>query len=206
MPPPRPPVRKPGPPRRKSKKIDGSIIVANARSWLGVPYLFGGTTRSGVDCSGLVLNVAEESGIKGCPRTSEAQWLWCEHIRADQVGAGDLVFFVGAEIDPPPGHVGIVVTPGSMIDAPHTGTVVQQQHYADGPGTSRIIGYGRMRGAAHSTSANPYTSVGGPGAVSSGQGIAGATGATIAMIGVIILLVVALLILLAAGFLFGGTR
>lgn len=161
-----------GPPSKKPKKgkkrpdhmPNGAAIVAQARSWLGVPYVFGGTTRQGVDCSGMVMNVAHEVGIADCPRTSEEQWAWCEHISQSDAGAGDLVFFVGApEEAGPPGHVGIIVAPGSMIDAPFPGTVVRVDHFNMGPpnqntsNEGNIWGYGRMRGAAKSSSANPYT-------------------------------------------------
>lgn len=208
MPPPRgsQPVR-PRPPRKSGKqKISGAEIVAQARTWIGVPYLFGGTTRKGVDCSGLVQNVAEEVGIQGCPRTSEQQWIWSEHIHEKDAGAGDLVFFVGSEIDPPPGHVGILVAPGVMIDAPHTGSVVQQASFSNGPGTSRVIGYGRMRGAARSGSSNPFTGSGQGTATtaSAGSAFAASAGSIIIMICVIILLALAFVALLGAGLLFKG--
>lgn len=192
------------PPRAKKRAPpSGAEIVAITRTWIGVPYAYGGTTRSGVDCSGLVMRVAESAGVADCPRTSEAQWLWCQHLRADEVGAGDLVFFVGAEIDPPPGHVGIVVTPGTMIDAPFTGVDVRQDHYADGPGVNRIIGYGRLRGVTGSRSANPYTTsgAGGSGEVAASD-TATSVGGIVVAICVILLLLLALAALLGAGMLF----
>lgn len=217
LPPPGPPdpqrtprhrtLPKPHPSPRQRKSVPGSRIVAVARSWLGVPYSYGGTTRSGVDCSGLVMRVAQAVGINSCPRTSEEQWIWCEHISASQAGAGDLVFFVGAELDPPPGHVGILVAPGIMIDAPHQGSVVQQTHFADGPGENRIIGYGRMQGASKSNTANPYTDNNrGGGGVGGATAVAGSVTGVIIAICVIILLVVAFLLLLGGGLLFGGMR
>ena len=201
---PRRPVK---PKRRKvDHRVSGARIVSAARSWLGVPYLYGGTSRRGVDCSGLVLEVSLEVGITGCPRTSEEQWTWCEHISAHEAGAGDLVFFVGAEIDPPPGHVGILVAPNVMIDAPTTGMTVSQTSFSDGPGINRIIGYGRMRGAKYSNTANQNYS----GNAAGNSGAAGANvavtsvGHLIAYMGVIILIVVGLALLLAAGLLFKG--
>jgi len=186
----------------KKPAPSGAAIVAAARSWFGVPYLYGGTTRRGVDCSGLVQQVANSVGIRSCPRTSELQWAWCQHISASQAGAGDLVFFTGAEIDPPPGHVGILVAPGLMIDAPYTGTVVQQQHFSDGPGVNRIIGYGRMRGATGSTTANnnyqtKLVSQGGLTAVES-------AGSVIVTGVIIVMLVVIVALLVGTGLLFKG--
>lgn len=190
-----------------SRKVSGAEILARARTWLGVPYLYGGTTRQGVDCSGFIMQVAHALGIASCPRTSEEQWAWCEHIPADQVGAGDLVFFVGAEIDPPPGHVGFVVSPGTMINAPFTGTVVRYDHYANGPGVNRIIGYGRLRGATRSASGNPYTRSGKTVSGSSVpliEGIGGTVISIVIVICVILLLIVALGALLAGGLIFRG--
>jgi peptidoglycan DL-endopeptidase CwlO len=136
--------------------VTGAEIVNDARRYLGIPYVFGGgpaNPRAGLDCSGLIERVAFDVGIHSCPRTSEEQWTWSEHVNSP--GAGDLVFFVGADGEPGnPGHVGIVVQPGTMIDAPHTGTVVQQSGYSNGTGENLIVGYGRMRGATGSTSAN----------------------------------------------------
>lgn len=190
---------------RKAQKAgpSGADIVAAARSWLGVPYLFGGTSRTGVDCSGLVQQVAFAVGISSCPRTSEEQWGWAQHISQSDAGPGDLVFFVGAEIDPPPGHVGILVSPGTMIDAPFTGTVVRYDHFADGPGPAKIIGYGRMIGALKSTTANnnyktqQSTARGGVTAVEAASG-------TIITGVIIVLVVLALVILIGTGLLFKG--
>ena len=183
----------------------GAEIVAAARTWLGVPYLYGGTTRQGVDCSGLVLGVANQVDIKGCPRTSEEQWAWCEKIPETDAGAGDLVFFVGAEIDPPPGHVGIIVSRGTMINAPFTGTVVRYDHYADGPGVNKIIGYGRMRGATKSTSANPvYGSQ--ATAQQGGAVLAESLSGVVTVIGLAFLVILLVVLLIGAGLIFGGSR
>lgn len=159
------------PPGKQNPKgnPNGALIVSHARTWLGVPYLFGGTTRRGVDCSGLVQNVAFESGIPSCPRTSEEQWAWVQKIPASQAGPGDLIFFVGAELDPPPGHVSIIVTPGLVISADTTGTVVRYDHYSlNGTGVSKVIGFGRMPGVSPSASAN--FNLGGP-VVNAGGGV-----------------------------------
>lgn len=182
----------------KKKDISGAYIVTLARSWLGVPYLYGGTTRSGVDCSGLVLNVAQQAGIQDCPRTSEEQWAWCQHINEKDVGAGDLVFFVGAEIDPPPGHVSIVVHPGLVISADTTGTAVRYDRYdPNAGGIARVIGYGRMHGVSFARSANYATA--GRQQISGGGAIAAAAAEPIGGLiatGVVFLFAVAALVLL----------
>ena len=133
----------------KASAPEGSAVVADAKRYLGVKYVFGGgpdNPMAGLDCSGLVMRVALDLGIKGCPRTSEEQFRWAGKVSAPNTG--DLVFFVGApEEAGPPGHVGIVVTPGTMVDAPHTGTVVSIQNYSEqGTGENRVMGYGQMPG------------------------------------------------------------
>jgi cell wall-associated NlpC family hydrolase len=106
-------------------QVTGAEIVADAKRYLGVPYVYGGgpnNPMAGMDCSGFVERVAFDLGISSCPRTSEAQFTWSQRI--DTPSAGDLVFFVGSDGEPGnPGHVGIVVEPGQMIDEPYTGEV-----------------------------------------------------------------------------------
>lgn len=192
------------PPRRKQRTPTGAEVVAQVRRWLGVPYLFGGTTRRGVDCSGLILNVAAALGINGCPRTSEEQFAWADQITPEQAGPGDLVFFVGAPVDPPPGHVGILISKNHMIDAPFTGTVVREDNFApNGQGSMRILGYRRFPGVKGSKTANG--SVEGPGKYQQRTGDeASAIGSAIAWIAVILLIVLALGVMVAGGLLYSG--
>jgi cell wall-associated NlpC family hydrolase len=106
-----------------------SVAIAYARAQIGKPYKYGATGPETFDCSGLVMRALQAAGI-GIPRTSEQQYAWGPPIPASQVQPGDLVFFTGDPIDPPPGHVGIVVAPGMMIDALQTGTPVQEQPFS----------------------------------------------------------------------------
>lgn len=137
--------------------LSGADVLADAQRYLGVPYKYGGTSRSsGLDCSGLVLVVCQDIGITSCPRTSEEQWAWASRIDAASAGAGDLVFFTGAELDPPPGHVGFLVASGRMINAPFTGAVVRYDNFdLNGTGINAVTGYGRIPGVNGSASANP---------------------------------------------------
>lgn len=193
----------------QNNKPTGAAIVADARSWLGVPYVFGGTSRRGVDCSGLVMNVAHEVGIQSCPRTSEEQWAWCEKISQTDAGPGDLVFFVGApEETGTPGHVGIIISPGQMINAPFPGTTVRIDHFTQGEpdqntsNPNALWGYGRMRGAAKSSSANPYVGGGGGGLASAaGATIGGTVMPVIVVIGIAIIVVILFMLFIGAGLL-----
>jgi hypothetical protein len=179
--------------------VTGADYVAAIRSFLGIPYLYGGTDpRIGLDCSGLILAGCNKLGIR-CPRTSEEQFGFFKPVSSPSVG--DLVFFVGDPIDPPPGHVGVVTSPGTMINAPFTGTVVRYDHFSPGgQGVNRVMGYRRITGVQPSTSANNSTDTG-----QSPQRVAAASAGVFAGIGLFV--VGFALVALAVGFLFiGGLR
>jgi peptidoglycan DL-endopeptidase CwlO len=96
----------------------GGQAVAIAEQYLGVPYVWGGASPSGFDCSGLVMYVYGRLGVS-LPHNAAAQYGMGTPVPRDALEPGDLVFFDGL------GHVGIYVGGGSFIHAPHTGTVVQ---------------------------------------------------------------------------------
>ena len=87
-----------------------------ALRYLGVPYVYGGASPSGFDCSGLVMYVYAQLGIP-LPHYTVAQWKATEPVSSPE--PGDLVFFDHL------GHVGIYIGNGQMVDAPHTGSVVR---------------------------------------------------------------------------------
>lgn len=91
-------------------------IIGIAESLFGVPYVYGGTTPSGFDCSGFTSYVYRQAGIS-IPRTASAQAAASTPVSSPR--PGDLVFF-GSPIY----HVGIYVSPGRMIDAQRPGTVI----------------------------------------------------------------------------------
>ncbi len=97
----------------------GPEIVAYARTFIGVPYVYGGTTRAGIDCSGLVQQVLRHAGADP-PRTAAAQAAWAVRIPPSRARPGDLVFGVDGGIH----HVGIYLGNDKMIDAPQPGTTV----------------------------------------------------------------------------------
>src|SRR5262249_46666567 len=87
-----------------------------AQQQLGKPYRWGGTGPDSFDCSGLVMMAYRAAGID-IPRTSQQQWKWGPRIKASQAQSGDLVFFAGADgTATAPGHVGLVISGGLMIE------------------------------------------------------------------------------------------
>ena len=98
----------------------GSRVIQLAQAWLGVPYLFGGCSRGGVDCSCLVQNVYAAVGIH-LPRVAVDQFNATSPISEPQ--PGDLVFFANT-YEPGISHVGIYIGNGLQINAPTTGQVV----------------------------------------------------------------------------------
>ncbi len=96
----------------------GERALAYARHLLGVPYSYGGASRSGIDCSGLTMLAWRAAGVQ-LPHSSYAQWSLGRHVSRRHLEPGDVVFFDGL------GHVGLYAGHGRFIHAPHTGTRVR---------------------------------------------------------------------------------
>lgn len=99
----------------------GQAIVNTAKKYLGVPYVWGGTSPRGFDCSGLVQYVCKQNGIS-LNRTAAEQSKNGSYVSRDNLQPGDLVFFAGGKRI---SHVGIYIGNGNMIHAPQTGDVVK---------------------------------------------------------------------------------
>ncbi|MFL0252985.1 NlpC/P60 family protein [Clostridium neuense] len=118
-----------------SGSATGLAVVKLASQYLGVKYVWGGTTPAGFDCSGLVQYVYGRLGIS-LPRTSEEQ-VGAGSPVTGPLQPGDLLFFEpGAD---GPGHVGIYAGDDTFIEAPHTGANVRISPLRDYCAARRII-------------------------------------------------------------------
>ena len=134
------PVQVAASPQQQVSRSDSSALVKNALSLVGVPYVFGGTSRSGFDCSGYTQYVFKGSGIS-LPRTAASQFNVGSSVSRAQLQSGDLVFFTtyakGAS------HVGIYIGGGSFVHASNSGvrtTSLSDSYYA-----GRYLGARRVR-------------------------------------------------------------
>jgi peptidoglycan DL-endopeptidase CwlO len=93
-------------------------VVGIAMQYLGIPYVYGGASPSGFDCSGFIMYVFAQVGVS-LPHNAAAQYGYGTPVDRSQLQPGDLVFFNGL------GHAGIYIGGGSFIHSPHTGDVVK---------------------------------------------------------------------------------
>ena len=98
-------------------------LLQSAERWIGTPYRYGSTSRSGSDCSGFVMRVYEEAGI-AVPRSTKEQFVTGVPIVRDDLAVGDLLFFNtnGLGVS----HVGLYIGDDTVIHASSTSGVVRQ--------------------------------------------------------------------------------
>jgi peptidoglycan DL-endopeptidase CwlO len=112
-------------------------VVGVAMRYLGVPYVYGGASPGGFDCSGLVMYAFAQMGVS-LPHSSYAQYSMGVAVSRADLQAGDLVFFNGL------GHVGIYVGGGQFIHAPHTGDFVKISSLSESWYASTYVGARRI--------------------------------------------------------------
>lgn len=120
---------------------DASDLMRAIQPWMGVPYLFGGTTLRGVDCSAFVQAVFRVLGYS-LPRTAQTQYDAVQLVSQPEVG--DLLFFQRTYDSPDRiTHVGILVAPGIMVSAIEP--TVGRQSLASPFWVAHYAGAGRIR-------------------------------------------------------------
>jgi cell wall-associated NlpC family hydrolase len=130
--------------------ISVAAISTEALKFIGAPYVYGGTTPSGWDCSGFTQYVLKKVGYGNVPRTSEQQWAWVDKIDKSQLQPGDLVFAQFPGDNASPGHVGIYTGNGQVLSAedPQSGT----QESSLSSWGSNVVGYGRPPNSSQTAS------------------------------------------------------
>ena len=112
-------------------------VVGIAMQYLGVPYVWGGASPSGFDCSGFSMYVFNQIGVS-LPHHAASQYGMGTPVSKDQLEAGDLVFFNGL------GHMGIYIGGGQFIHAPHSGDVVKISSLSDSWYAATWVGARRL--------------------------------------------------------------
>jgi peptidoglycan DL-endopeptidase CwlO len=131
--------------------LTGADIVADARKYIGVPYVLGGTTTSGMDCSGLVQTVFHDLGDGDMPRDLSKQMTQGTPVASlADAQPGDLIVFKGG------GHIAIYAGDGKVIHAPYPGrTVSEQTLWTDDSGIETIRRIAPSAGTTGTSAVDP---------------------------------------------------
>lgn len=121
---------------------DGQAIVNKAKQYLGVPYVWGGASPSGFDCSGLVYYVLKSLGYSPY-RTPADQYTQGTYVSKANLQPGDIVFFHGTYASGI-SHVGIYAGNGQFIHAPNSRSVVSYSDLTSGYWANHYYGARRM--------------------------------------------------------------
>jgi cell wall-associated NlpC family hydrolase len=114
----------------------GAQAASIALRYVGVPYVWGGASPTGFDCSGLAMFAYSQVGIT-LPHWTGYQWKVGRVVQPNELLPGDLLFFdmEGGN----PGHEGMYVGNGLMVQAPHTGDIVRVVQLASGTWAQRFV-------------------------------------------------------------------
>jgi cell wall-associated NlpC family hydrolase len=122
---------------------NGNPIAATAMNYLGAPYVWGGTTAAGFDCSGFVYGVVNEVTGGGFPRSMESQAASGHAVAPQNLQPGDLVFFQNT-YKAGLSHAGIYVGNGQFANAANAGTGVTLSPLWDSYWGSRFLAARRI--------------------------------------------------------------
>ena len=126
------------PPNRSNSVVRN--VLRSAYSVIGTPYVFGGTTPYGFDCSGFTSYVFNNT-VGSIPRVAQSQFNATTHVSREELLPGDLVFFVGTYDTAGVSHCGIYVGDGMMI---HCGDPIQYANLNTSYWQSHFYAYGRL--------------------------------------------------------------
>jgi cell wall-associated NlpC family hydrolase len=131
----------PAPITRAGSRASAPAIVDTALALRGAPYLTGGRSPAGFDCSGFVWYVFDRQGVP-MPRTVAEQWRTGRAVRRERIEPGDLVFFDTS--GRPATHVGIAVGAGGFVHAPSSRGEVRVEQLGSSYWGRRFVGARRV--------------------------------------------------------------
>lgn len=122
--------------------VTGAQILAEAKKYLGTPYVYGGASPAGFDCSGFVYYVLKQLGFSP-NRTPAAQYNHGTYVSKDNLQVGDIVFFAGTYASGI-SHVGIYAGNGQFIHSPNSRSTVSYSDLTSGYWANHYYGARRM--------------------------------------------------------------
>jgi cell wall-associated NlpC family hydrolase len=114
----------------------GAQAASIALRYVGVPYVWGGATPAGFDCSGLVMFAYAQLGLT-LPHWTGYQWKLGRVVQPNELQPGDILFFDLRGGNPQ--HEGMYVGSGLMVQAPHTGDIVRVVPLSEGSYAERFV-------------------------------------------------------------------
>ena len=145
--------------KTEASQMKREALIADAKKYIGSPYVNGATGPQSFDCSGFIYFIARKSAKVQLPRSAHAMYRFVEHISDDEIEAGDLLFF-SASSSGRITHVGLYIGNDKMIhaasDGPKTGVIVSSRN--ERYWKTHYVGAGRFissaKGAAGAASDN----------------------------------------------------
>lgn len=118
---------------KPTKKIKNKEVIKEAKKWLGTKYKYGGHSKKGTDCSGLVMEIYLSVYKIKLPRSSKEQHSFCKEIKKSQLDVGDLVFFATGKSKKTVSHVGLYIGNDEFIHSSSSKGVIisnlEQNYY-----------------------------------------------------------------------------
>lgn len=115
----------------KSLHPQTDALMTETKRWLGTPYKYGGESKRGVDCSGLVMSIYKNALDIKLPRNSAQQSRFCSPLDKNQLLPGDLLFFATSGKSKGVSHVGIYVGDGKMVHSSGSSGVIVSNIFDD---------------------------------------------------------------------------
>lgn len=131
----------PASPRPGARRSTAEYAAITAVRQVGVPYVYGGSTTRGFDCSGLV-NYAYAAACKAMPRTTSGLWRELRPVSVSELRVGDVLFF---NIEGKMSHVGLYLGNRRFVHAPSSGKTVTVASLDTGYYRRALIRGGRPR-------------------------------------------------------------